>query len=138
MVFSEEILKRLENECQFSATRSSGPGGQNVNKVNTRVELRFPVNESLVFSEKEKNLIQTKLGNRINSEGELLLFSESERSQLSNKQKVFERFILLLKNALTPKKKRIKTRPTASSKQKRLDKKKINAQKKKLRKPPQV
>lgn len=138
MIFSEEIIKRLQNESTFSATRSSGPGGQNVNKVNTRVELRFPVEESSVFSEKEKHLIHAKLANRINSEGELLLFSESERSQLANKQKVFERFILLLKNALTPKKKRIKTRPTASSKQKRLDKKKINAQKKKLRKPPQV
>jgi len=138
MIFSEEIQKHLENECTFSATRSSGPGGQNVNKVNTRVELRFAVNESSVFSEKEKELIFTKLNNRINSEGELLLFSESERTQPANKQKVFERFILLLKNALTPKKKRIKTRPTESSKQKRLEKKKNNAQKKQLRKPPEV
>ncbi|MCG6188333.1 MULTISPECIES: alternative ribosome rescue aminoacyl-tRNA hydrolase ArfB [Maribellus] len=138
MIFSEEIIKRLENECTYSATRSSGPGGQNVNKVNTRVELRFPVNESSVFSEKEKDLIRQKLGNRINSESELLLFSESERSQLANRKKVFERFILLVKNALTPKKKRIKTSPTAGSKQKRLEKKKINAQKKQLRKPPEI
>jgi ribosome-associated protein len=138
MLFSEEIQKRLGNECTFSATRSSGPGGQNVNKVNTRVELRFPVNESAVFSEKEKALIYTKLGNRINSEGELLLFSESERTQLRNKQKVFERFILLLKNALTPQKKRIKTRPTENSKKKRLEKKKQMAQKKQLRRPPEI
>ncbi len=138
MFFSDEIIKRLENECAFSATRSSGPGGQNVNKVNTRVELRFAVGGSTIFTEKEKGLIFTKLGNRINSEGELLLFSEEKRSQLANKQKVFERFVLLLKNALTPKKKRIKTRPTESSKQKRLEKKKINSKKKLLRKPPEA
>ncbi len=138
MIFSEEIKKRLEKECTFTATRSSGPGGQNVNKVNTRVELRFPVNESSVFSEKAKENILNKLANRINSEGELLLFSESERTQLANKQKVFERFILLVKNASTPKKKRIKTRPTESSKQKRLEKKKINSQKKQLRKNPEI
>ncbi len=138
MILSEEIRKKLEKECTFSATRSSGPGGQNVNKVNTRVELRFSVDGSVLFSEREKKLIHSKLVNRINSEGELILYSESERTQLANKQKVFERFISLVEKVLTPKKRRIKTRPTESSKQKRLEKKKIIAQKKHLRKSPEV
>jgi ribosome-associated protein len=138
MQLPEEIKRQLENECVFSASRSSGPGGQNVNKVNTRVELRFSVTNSNIFSEEEKTRVFLKLGNRINSDGELLLTSDSERTQLGNKQMVIEKFFLMIEKALTIQRKRIKTRPTFSSKLKRLDGKKIASLKKQLRKPPDI
>lgn len=137
MVFSEEIKKKLENECIFSASRSSGPGGQNVNKVNTRIELRFSITTSEIFSEKEKDKIRAKLKNRINSSDELVLFSEAKRSQLGNKVLVTEKFFALIEKSLTIQKKRVKTSPSASSKEKRLESKKIEAKKKLLRKPPE-
>jgi len=136
MRLSDEIKKQLENECIFSASRSSGPGGQNVNKVNTRVQLRFEVSNSAALSEEEKAMIMLKLGNRINLNGELLLTSGSERTQLGNKQKTIERFFLLIEKTLTIQPKRIKTKPTVASKLKRLDRKKINSLKKQLRKAP--
>jgi ribosome-associated protein len=137
MVFSEEIKKKLENECIFSASRSSGPGGQNVNKVNTRIELRFSITASEIFSEEEKDKIRAKLKNRINSGDELVLFSEAKRSQLGNKILVTEKFFALVEKSLTIQKKRVKTSPSASSKAKRLESKKIEAKKKLLRKPPE-
>jgi ribosome-associated protein len=137
MVFSEEIKKKLENECIFSASRSSGPGGQNVNKVNTRIELRFSITSSEIFSEEEKDKIRAKLKNRINSGDELVLFSEAKRSQLGNKILVTEKFFALVEKSLTIQKKRVKTSPSASSKAKRLESKKIEAKKKQLRKPPE-
>ena len=138
MVYSlSEIAKeKLINEFVFSASRSSGPGGQNVNKVNTRVELRFNVEASEVFSELEKYRIKDKLANRINAAGELVLASETERTQLGNKEKVIEKCFSLIEKALSVRKKRIKTNPTASSKRKRIDDKKIKGKKKQLRKPP--
>ncbi|RIJ50770.1 aminoacyl-tRNA hydrolase [Maribellus luteus] len=136
MQLLEEIKKQLEAECSFSASRSSGPGGQNVNKVNTRVELRFSVEHSQVFSDDEKNLLFKKLKNRINSEGELILASEVERSQLRNRAKVTALFYELVEKALTPPKKRIKTTPTNSSRLNRLESKKQMAEKKQRRKPP--
>jgi ribosome-associated protein len=138
MQLPDEIKRQLENECVFSASRSSGPGGQNVNKVNTRVELRFSVTNSNIFTEEEKTRIFLKLGNRINSDGELLITSDSERTQLGNKQMVIEKFFLMIEKALTIQRKRIKTRPTFSSKLKRLDGKKIASLKKQLRKPPDI
>lgn len=138
MHLSDEIKRQLENDCIFGASRSGGPGGQNVNKVNTRVKLRFAVNNSAALSEEEKARIFLKLGNRINSEGELLLTSGSERTQLRNKQKTIERFFMLIEKALTIQPKRIKTKPTVVSKLKRLDMKKINSLKKQLRKLPDV
>ncbi len=138
MQFSEEIKKQLENECVFSASRSSGPGGQNVNKVNTRVELRFSVENSSILSGAEKARILLKLNNRINSENELLVSSDSERTQLGNKEKTLEKFFMLLEKALTVQKRRIKTNPTRSSKLKRLENKKMSSLKKQLRKPPDV
>jgi ribosome-associated protein len=137
MVFSEEIKKKLENECIFSASRSSGPGGQNVNKVNTRIELRFSITSSEIFSEEEKDKIRAKLKNRINSGDELVLFSEAKRSQLGNKILVTEKFFALVEKSLTIQKKRVKNSPSASSKVKRLESKKIEAKKKQLRKPPE-
>jgi ribosome-associated protein len=138
MNLTEEHKKQLETEIVFSATRSSGPGGQNVNKVNTRVELRFSVLNSTVFSEEEKARIHLKLKNRINSEGELVLTSQTGRTQLDNKEKALEKFIELLEKALTIQKKRLKSRPTVASRLKRLESKKNLALKKQLRKPPET
>ncbi len=138
MKLPEERKQSIENECKFSASRSGGPGGQNVNKVNTQVELRFSLTDTTLFTDKEKAILQTKLKNRINLEGELVLASSSERSQLKNKQKVVERFFKLIETALTPVKKRVKTKPTLASKVKRLESKKLLSQKKQMRKGPEL
>jgi len=135
MKLTEAQKKLVETEIVFSATRSSGPGGQNVNKVNSRVELRFSVLNSTVFSDDEKARISLKLKNRINSESELVLTSQTGRTQLGNKEKALEKFFDLIEKALTIQKKRLKSRPTVASRLKRLESKKNLAQKKQLRKP---
>ena len=138
MKISESLKKELENEMVFSAARSSGPGGQNVNKVNSQVELRFSLKNTNLFSEEEKNLINLKLKNRINSEGELVLTSQSARSQLDNREIVLTKFYQLIEKALTIPRKRLKTLPTAASRIKRLESKKNQALKKLYRKPPET
>ena len=114
----------------FQTSRSSGPGGQNVNKVNSRVELRFDVLKSCLLSEVQKAVLLTKLATRITSEGILILVSQEERSQLKNKELVVNRFYQLLRDALKPVRKRRKTRPTRASVEKRLQSKKQQAERK--------
>ncbi len=138
MILSTEQKENISREFNYSASRSSGPGGQNVNKVNTRVELRFNIQTSEFLNEQQKQILQSKLKNRINTDGELVLNSGSERSQWRNKSKVTEKFYQLLEKALTPTKKRVKTKPTATSRLKRMENKKKTAQKKQLRKPPSL
>ena len=118
-----EVLayRNLEDELIFTSSRSSGPGGQNVNKVSTKVELRFNVIKSMRLSDSEKELVYEKLRKKINRDGELILISQSERSQLKNKKKVIEKFYILLSKALSVRSKRIPTKPTGSSKEKRLE-----------------
>ena len=123
-------------ELVFCASRSSGPGGQNVNKVNTKVELRFDVMKSAVLSEEEKSLILIKLKGKINSDGILIITSQEDRSQLKNKETAISKFYTLVSRALTPPKPRRSTKPTAASRLKRLTEKKKTGEKKSLRKPP--
>ncbi len=131
----EELKYRgFEQEFNFSASRSGGPGGQNVNKVSTKVELRLNLLNSSSLSEKEKELLFSKLKNRINKEGELIIVSQSERTQLLNKQAATEKFYILISGALTVPKYRKATRPTFTSKLKRLEEKKSRGSIKKLRK----
>jgi ribosome-associated protein len=120
----------FSSELHFTATRSSGPGGQNVNKVNTRVELRFVIIASSLLSEEEKSLILAKLEKKINSEGELIIVSQSERSQLKNKEKAIEKFYSLLSQASTPRKKRKPTSPSPASIEERLESKRKQSEKK--------
>ncbi|PLW92043.1 MAG: aminoacyl-tRNA hydrolase [Marinilabiliales bacterium] len=122
---AENIRDRgLEHEFKISASRSSGPGGQNVNKVNTKVELRFDINASLVLTQEEKTRIFEKLSNHITNDGELLLFAQDSRSQLENREIAIEKCYSLLEEALKKQKRRRKTRVPAAVKKKRLDEKK--------------
>lgn len=114
-------------EFNFQTSRSSGPGGQNVNKVSSKVELRFNVAQSLLLHEEEKLLLFSKLSNKINLDQELILVSQSDRSQLKNKETVIAKFYQLLEKTLTPTRKRIKTKPTRSSVEKRLESKRVAA-----------
>lgn len=130
----EELRERnLERNVVYSGSRSSGPGGQNVNKVNTRIELRLDIVNSPLFSEEEKTLILTRLKRRINAAGELLLTSQSERTQQKNREAVTERLYRLLADALTVRPERKSTLPTVASREERLEVKKRHSQIKKLR-----
>ncbi|MCB8998999.1 MAG: aminoacyl-tRNA hydrolase [Bacteroidales bacterium] len=130
MTTDELKARGFEKELKFSFSPSSGPGGQNVNKVNTRVELRFDVRESTIISEEEKQVILKKLAGRITKEEELILSSQSERSQFRNKEKVTEKFFEIITRSLTPAKKRKPTSPSKASKERRLESKRINAERK--------
>jgi ribosome-associated protein len=133
----EELQNRnFESEFIFASSRSSGPGGQNVNKVNTKVELRFNILNTMLFSEDEKEIVTRKLKKKINKEGDLILTAQSERTQLMNKKVVTEKFFLLISKALTIPVMRRSTRPTRTSVKKRLDEKRNTGLRKQLRKLP--
>ena len=132
---SRDLREReFEKEFIITASRSSGAGGQNVNKVSTKIELRINLAESNLLSEEEKNILSIKLGNRISNEGFLIIQSQTSRSQIKNKEEAIEKFYQLIMKALAPVKKRKKTRPSLSSKIKRLDSKKVDSKKKQNRK----
>ena len=130
----EELRNRIsEDEFLVLTSRSSGPGGQNVNKVNTKVEIHFNVSLSSGLSDSEKDRVLRKLKNRINSEGELVVRSQSERTQLNNRKKALEKLFILLAESLTEKPPRKPTSPTMKSKTDRLDEKKKRGRIKRLR-----
>ncbi|KPM30824.1 Class I peptide chain release factor [Croceitalea dokdonensis DOKDO 023] len=132
---NKEILLK---ELKYKAIRSSGAGGQHVNKVSSKVELSFNVGNSLVLSEQQKERLLMKLGNRMTKDGVLVLQCDEARSQHQNKALVIKRFFLLLKNALTVPKKRKPTKPSKSSIEKRLKSKKIASSKKVNRQKPDL
>ncbi|MBL0072386.1 MAG: aminoacyl-tRNA hydrolase [Bacteroidetes bacterium] len=104
-------VNRLLKEVWFKATTSGGKGGQNVNKVATRVELYFDVVNSNVFSADEQALLMQKLESKLTEEGILRMVSSEERTQLKNKDKVQEKFLKLIEKTLLIKKPRKKTKP---------------------------
>ncbi|MEI6817699.1 MAG: alternative ribosome rescue aminoacyl-tRNA hydrolase ArfB [Bacteroidota bacterium] len=125
--------QNFDDELKFKAVRSSGAGGQNVNKVATKVELSFDVLNSSILTEEQQNLLLEKAAAKINTEGWLKMSSQTARTQLSNKENVRKKFHKLLEKVFTKKKKRIPTKVSAATKEKRLADKKLQSQKKELR-----
>jgi len=124
----------LLKECQFTASRSGGPGGQHVNKVNTKVTLHWNVRLSSSINEEQRSKIIGKLSKIINTVGEVVLSAHGSRSQLQNKNEVLNKLDKLLTKAFEVKKLRKKTNPSKASIRKRLDDKKKQGEKKRQRK----
>jgi ribosome-associated protein len=123
-------LPALINECRFEATRSSGSGGQNVNKVSTKVILLFNVLESNILDQEQKDTFLSELHTRISKLGIFRISSGRERTQLANRKLVIEKFYKLVEKAFETEEERIATKPTRSSKLRRIEGKKALSGKK--------
>lgn len=124
----------LQKETFYKTSRSGGKGGQNVNKVSSKVELLFSVNDSALFNDAEKQLLNEKLQARLNKDGYVQVICDEERSQYLNKEKALERLMVLLARSLQVQKPRKATKPSKKVKAARLDDKKIQSAKKEGRK----
>ncbi len=120
-------------ELEFRFSRSSGPGGQHVQRADTRVELLFDVANSPSLTDDQRERIRTRLAGYLDNDGVLHLFSSATRSQLANRADAIARFQALLARALQPRKRRIATRPTAASRERRLAEKRARGQIKQAR-----
>lgn len=118
------MFTHLESEIYFRTSRSSGKGGQNVNKVSTKVELNFDVTNSKLLTEEQKQQILSRLHNYVNKDEILKVVCQESRSQLTNKGIAFSKFLYLLDSCFLKKRKRIRTKISASFKEKRLQIKK--------------
>ena len=121
------------DELSFRYARSSGPGGQHVQRTETKVELLFDLVNSPSLSDEQRRLALARLGGRVDSQGVLHLVSQTGRSQLENREEVVERFRHLLAAALKPAKKRASTKPSAAARQRRLEAKRRRGDVKRLR-----
>jgi len=128
----------LLTELNFKAVRSSGAGGQHVNKTSSKVELTFNLNDSNVFDEDQKALLSSKLASRLTKDDLLIIQCDESRSQHKNKELVIERFLEIIHQALIVPKKRKRTKVPEAVRQKRLTSKKQIAEKKANRKPPEI
>ncbi len=133
MIQITENLSIAEDELKFSATRSSGPGGQHVNKVNTRITLWFDVEESPSLTPEQKIRIKSRLKTRISKDNILRVISQRHRSQIANREAAIERFTELLKEALAVLPLRKKTKVSRNANQRRIDGKKHHSMIKKHR-----
>ncbi len=128
-------MRRIpESEMSIEAARASGPGGQNVNKVSTKVQLRWNIGNSSALTYEEKEVLRSRLENRINLDDELMIDVSEERSQMQNREIAIEKLHTLVGAALRPVKRRRATKPTYASHERRLDKKKIVSERKRNRK----
>ena len=127
-------LKIPTAELQFKTSRSGGPGGQNVNKLETRVELLFDLLNSPIIPNHVRQRLLTNLSTHLDSSGLLHIVVQDTRSQWKNKQLAIERLVRLLKSAMVVHKKRIATKPTHTSRENRLHTKKVRSQIKRMRK----
>lgn len=126
----------IKEEVEFSTARSSGPGGQNVNKVNSKVVLRWNVVHSTLLTAEVKSILTAQLKSKLTSTGDLIVAVQESRSQRENKELAIVKLNHLLKRSLTPKKKRKPTKPTKASKVKRQKEKKLKSEKKQWRQKP--
>lgn len=122
-----------ESEIYIKFSRSSGKGGQNVNKLSTKAEVHWNIDASKTFTQEEKERIKTALNKRINKKGDLIVTSQEERSQLQNRERAIKRLNNLVAAGLIPEKERIPTKLTRAAKERRLKEKKHQAEKKKRR-----
>lgn len=133
-LFINDHLTIPASELVITTSRASGPGGQHVNKTSSRVSLRWNIAQSQSLNEREKAIILARLRYRLVGEEEVLIHVDSERSQLRNREIACERLVQLIKNALLPIKPRIDTKPTLSSKKRRMEGKRRRGVIKRLRK----
>ena len=122
-----------QSELVFTASRSSGPGGQNVNKLNTRVTLQFDVDGSPSLSDEQKRRVRSRLASRINKQGVLRVVSQQSRSQAANAEAALARFVELLRGSLREPKRRRPTRVPQAAKHRRLEAKRQRGQIKRQR-----
>lgn len=133
MVYITNTFQIDDKEIKFTFIRAPGPGGQNVNKVATGVQLRFNVLHSSSLSDDVKKRLYVQLASKITLTGDLIIKATNHRTQNRNKEEALQRLQALVLKALTPPKKRKKTKPTKASAQRRLDTKKLHGKKKTLR-----
>lgn len=134
MHINKKIKSRLfDSEFEIQASRSGGPGGQNVNKVNSKIQLFFDVNNSQVLSDEEKSILLSKWENKLDNDGKIMFQSQEKRSQLQNKELAIRKFYDALLKAFERKKIRKATKPSKGAIESRIKAKKVNAQKKQNR-----
>ena len=127
------LVSKITTEISFSYVRSSGPGGQNVNKVNSKTLLRWNVAESFALSPAQRSTLLEKLSSRLTAAGDLIIVSDRFRDQTRNREDCLEKLAQILSASLQKREKRVRTKPTRASKERRIQGKKLHAKTKKDR-----